>query len=107
MMEIKPDALIFFNHTVILSFSEENTPEEKEFWVELVYGRSYAKFHQLDATPTDFVAVEVVSGYFPDLHPTASLQGVLWTRRAAVEADQEISAFEADLARRSSRFSGL
>lgn len=98
-MEIKPDAIIFCNHTVVLSFPAENIPREKEFWVEFVYGRGYVKFHQLDATPADFVAVEVVSGYFPDLHPKASIQGVLWSRQAAIQADLRIPAFEAGLGR--------
>lgn len=85
-MEIKPVAINFFTQRLSFEFDEKNIPPEKEFWVELIHGRFYIKFNQLECCPTRYEAFEARQGYFPRLSPVAVLQDVVYQPMVTVEA---------------------
>lgn len=73
-----------------------------EFWLE-IQKVGWMRFERVRHPGDDLTArgtwlsSEVRPGHCPDPHQAISLSGVLWTRRAALEAHQSICAFQAGL----------
>lgn len=93
---IRPDAIVFANDVMVIGLDIE-LPDM--FWLHLAEVIPPILFQKLKWAEREFVAIEPPEDQ-PEaqpLHllPRVCLQGVWWTRRAAIEADQCISAFRA------------
>jgi hypothetical protein len=71
------------------------------FWLYLPHlgWMRFELVERINQFPKCWKALEVRQGPCPEPDRSVVWQGVLWTRRAAIEAQQTISAYLADLAR--------
>lgn len=77
----------------------EGVGSVQQFWLE-IQRVGWMRFERIDRPVSlsekgTWLATEVRPGPCPDPHQSTSLSGVLWTRRAALEAHQAIFAFQA------------
>jgi hypothetical protein len=109
--ELKPSCLVmmpgrrFAGSTELYVYAET---DQQEFVVAIgshnLDGKAigYARFVRCgeeiinQTTQGLFELREVLSASSPVPHPVVSLSGVLWTRRAALEADRAIGAYQAE-----------
>jgi len=85
-----PEALVF--HPANGLFFEDKSFEADEFAVTLRPGMVLI-FRRMLSTPECFEAREVRETSSQDPRPPVSVRGVLWSRRAARQADQDIAAY--------------
>ncbi|MPW17908.1 hypothetical protein GCT13_13410 [Paraburkholderia sp. CNPSo 3157] len=100
MVNLKFKAIVFHNgHMVIENAAIEN--DLKEFWVELGPSVGWGRFERNDewikSGEAPFVLREVRPTHEKAPSPIASSLGVLWRRRAAIEAQQQIEAYQQSL----------
>lgn len=98
MKVIRINSLIFHANG---TFAEMVT-ELDAFWLFLSPTVGHGRFGRVDTTmPRDrartFQLLEVQPASLPAPHPQVSVSGVLWSRRAAREADQAIASYLAGL----------
>jgi len=91
-----PEALLF--HPTNGLFFEDGSFEADEFAVTLRPGMVLI-FRRMPSTPECFEAVEVRETSSQGPRPPASVRGVLWSRRAAIEAEKSISAYREAISR--------
>ncbi|WP_143328074.1 hypothetical protein [Caballeronia pedi] len=92
-LDLHADAVVFLNGFVTIE-SEVDVPE---FWIELGPSVGWGRFERLEEIKTKdealFVLCGVRSAHEPVPSPIASPLGVLWRRRAAIEAQRRISTY--------------
>lgn len=86
-LELLPTSLVFHNGQCVMEVSTG----VDGFWVELGPEAGFALF--MRSSPAGFRLQEVQLVPTPGLYQRASVRGVLWSRRAAIEADRAISSF--------------
>ncbi len=91
---IKPDSLAFHNGAMVLT---TNDIQDDLFWLILADAIPPILFKQIKEIPSMFAAIEPPVGLSeaPPWRPLQRvyLQGVWWTRRAALEAESSMSSF--------------
>lgn len=91
---IRPDAIVFANDVMTIDL-DIDLPDM--FWLHLAEVIPPILFQKLKGTEAEFVAIEPPEDQLgaQPLHllPRVCLQGVWWTRQAAIEADRGISAY--------------
>jgi len=85
-----PDALVF--HPANGLFFEDKSVMTDEFAVTLRPGMLLI-FRRMPSTPECFEVKEVRETRSQDPHPPVLGLGVLWSRRAAIEAEKSICAY--------------
>ena len=68
--------------------------KEDEFLVKL-NADLLIRFRRVASNSKCFEAVEVLSASSQDQHPPSSVQGVWWSRQAALAADRDIASYRA------------
>lgn len=69
----------------------------EELWIFLGKNVGWGRFTELPFQPGTFGLCEVLPEPSPGHNPESVVQGVLWRRLEAIAADQQISAYLADL----------
>lgn len=98
MDAIRIDSLIFHANG---TFAEVVTDLDA-FWIPLTPTVGFARFEVVDTLSSrecarTFQLLEVRAASWLAPHPQVSVSGVLWSRRAAIEADQAIGSYLAGL----------
>jgi len=98
---IKMDSLVFHpNGWVIAGSAIEGRSCPPFFWLE-IQKLGWLRFELVpeftETAERSWLATAFHAGDCPDPNQSFSLLGVLWTRRAAIEAHQSISAYEQGL----------
>jgi hypothetical protein len=86
-----PDALVLAPRGM---YVEDATLKVDEFTFPLTE-RTCLLFRRMATAPTCFEVAGVLCASSQGQHPIASVRGVLWSRRAAPEADRGIASFRA------------
>lgn len=93
-LSIRPESICFVNGTMQIN-SELKLPDV--FWLHLAEVIPPILVKRFKGSETKYLAIESLEAHAEGqpllLLPRVCLQGVWWTRRAAVEADRDISAF--------------
>ena len=90
---IRPEALVLqaTNGPVL----EGLDIEHDEFSLSVGQGKGWLIFQRVNSSPSSFQLLKLLPPYAPHPYPQVSLRGVLWSRRAALEAHQGICAYQA------------
>lgn len=98
-IKIRPDALVFANSGKVCfeKISFETGFEIEAFWLQLGPALGYGLFERMPTSPDIYLLTKLQTELTPVPYPLASLQGVLWSRRAAIEAEMSISAYRNSL----------
>lgn len=91
MREIRLDSLVFHANATVA----ETGTDLDEFWISLGPDVGYAQFIRQHPGQARFLLRQVRSAHSPVPSPLASVRGVLWSRRAAIEADRSIASYRA------------
>lgn len=86
-LELHPTSLVFHNGQCVV----EVATDVDGFWIELGPEAGFAFFMRV--SPAAFRLQRVQPALTPGPYQRASVRGVLWSRRAAIEADRSISSF--------------
>jgi len=86
------DSLVLHPRNGLFFADESGRVTVDEFSVTL-WTNTVLVFQRMQASPEYFAAVAVRDASSQDPRPPDSIQGVLWRRQAAIEADRDISAF--------------
>lgn len=86
-LELHPTSLVFHNGRCVMDV----VADVDGFWIELGPEAGFALFMRV--SPVAFRLQQVQPVQTPGPYPRASVRGVLWSRRAAIEADRSISSF--------------
>lgn len=93
-LSIRPESICFVNGVMNID-SEAELPDF--FWLHLADVIPPILFKKFKDSETRYLAIEALEVHCEGrpllLLPRVCLQGVWWTRQAAVEADRRISAF--------------
>lgn len=95
MREIRPDSLVFHKNGVVI----EGDIDMAGFWVDLGPGIGYLQFLRVANCSGTFLSRQLLPAHSPAPCPLVSIPGVLWSRRAAIEADQAIGSYRVGLDR--------
>lgn len=92
MREVRINSLVFHENAVVADVSAGIN----EFWVSLGPGIGFAQFIRESSAQGLFLLHQVLPGHLPAPSPLVSVRGVLWSRQAALEADQAIASYRAE-----------
>ena len=98
MSDIRIDALCVVKNGMYVE-DENNRIKANEFLIGLT-PTTHLVMRRLPTSPQNFGVSEVILGDCLQLTKLDSWSGVLWSRRAAVEAEKAISAYKFDLNQR-------
>ena len=93
-IDLRPDCVIFTNGKVV--FEIVQAPDV--FWVDLGESIGFGEFCRFPTDANTLLLMRLQQDRTQVPYPIASIRGVLWSRRAAIEAEKSISAHLAGLA---------
>lgn len=93
MGEIRPDALVLCKNGLVFEFAKQNAPAEAAFCLTLGEGLGFIEFVRVKPGLTTYRSSRWLADLSQAQGPLVLVRGVLWTRRAAREADRGIAAF--------------
>ena len=93
MGEIRPDSLVICKNGLVFEFAQQNAPAAAAFCVALGEGLGFIEFVRLNPGPAIYRSNRWLADLSQAQGQLVSVRGVLWTRRAALEADLGIAAF--------------
>ena len=88
--EIRINSLVFHKNGTVIDCDWTG----QEFWLCLRPDVGYVKFMRLPSG--SFLSQQVLLAHSPIPDPLVSVRGVLWSRRAAIEADQAIASYQVE-----------
>ena len=92
-IKIKPEALVWqATHGPVL---EGVDIEIDEFSLSAGQEKGWLVFQRVSSCPSTFQLLKLLPPCAPNPYPQVSVRGVLWSRQAALEAHQDICAYQA------------
>lgn len=88
MVEVRFSSLVFHENGVVVDVASEL----EYFWLWLGPEAGYLQFTKVKGSDS-YISRSVVPPGSPEPSPRVSARGVLWSRRAALEADAAIAGF--------------
>jgi len=93
-IEIRPEALVVHPiNGLVITLPKGNVPDLPGFWLTLGPGAGHLWFGRVAKNREVFRSLQWQLEPDPTRGPQASVQGVLWSRRAAHEANQAIASY--------------
>lgn len=94
MSDIHVESMVFHKNAVVIE-SPSLALDSTEFWIEITPNLGFLKFEQVKESQGVYQSTELLLGSSPAPSPLVSLPHVLWHRQAALEAHQDICAYQA------------